>query len=220
MARQPRSAPNCALRNPGKPSGRNGSKVPNLPTENSTKHTESDLPSSAQRLFFALLPDAGVREQLLRLQQDLSPVGGRPVPADNLHLTLLFLGNVEADKVDAVRSIAAGLEGERFDLVLDTFGGFRQNNTRVLWIGPSEPPPELGTLHQSLRRRVKKIGLHVGKGTYRPHVTLVRKADPQKKLPEKPGRDIPWKACRVALVASELLPTGSRYRMLVEKELL
>lgn len=177
------------------------------------------MPDSPQRLFFALLPDEAVRKQLRQLQKDLSQAGGRPVSEENLHLTLLFLGKVEADKIDAVRGIAAGIEGEPFDLVLDTLGGFRQNNTRVLWLGPSGPPPELEALHQTLRRQVKKIGLRVRKGTYRPHVTLARKTDPRKRLPEKPDQNIPWAASRLALLASELLPSGSRYRVLAEKDL-
>ena len=177
------------------------------------------MPDSPQRLFFALLPDGAVRKRLHQLQKDLEKVGGRPVPEKNLHLTLLFLGNVEADKINAVRAIAAGIEGEPFDLVLDTLGGFRQNNARILWVGPSESPPALGALHQSLRRQVRKIGLRVGKGTYRPHVTLVRKADPRKRLPENPNRSILWRTCRFALIASELLPSGSCYKTLVEKEL-
>ena len=169
-------------------------------------------------MFFALLPDAGVRERLLRLQKDLNQVGGRPVPAENLHLTLLFLGNVEAGKVDAVRNIATEISANRFDLVLDAVGGFRQNNARILWAGPSEPPPELGALHQSLRRQVKRIGLRVKKETYRPHVTLVRKADLRRRLPEKPTWNIPWAVSRCALIASELLPSNSLYKVLVEKE--
>ena len=141
------------------------------------------------------------------------------MPEENLHLTLLFLGNVEVDKVDAVRDIAAGIEGKRFDLVLDTLGGFRQNNARILWVGPSESPPALGALHQSLRRQVRKIGLRVGKGVYRPHVTLVRKADLRKKSPEDLEPDIQWTAHRLALIASELRPAGSRYKILIEQEL-
>ena len=50
-------------------------------------------------------------------------------------------------------------------------------------------------------------------------MTLVRKADLRKKLPEDLEPDIQWTARRLALVASELLPSGSRYETLVEKEL-
>lgn len=177
------------------------------------------MPDSPQRLFFALLPDEAVREQLRQLQKGLDQAGGRPVPAENLHLTLLFLGNVEADKIDAVRGIAAGIAGESFDLTLDTLGGFRQNNARVLWLGPSEPPPELGLLHQSLRRQARKIGLRIGTGVYRPHVTLIRKADLRGKLPEDLPLGIRWMACRCALIASELRPSGPHYKALVIKDL-
>ena len=177
------------------------------------------MPDSPQRLFFALLPDEAVRQQLRRLQKDLSQAGGRPVPEENLHLTLLFLSNVEADKIDAVRGIAAGVTGYQFDLTLDTFGSFKQNNARVLWLGPSEPPPELGALHQALCRQVESAGLPVRTETYRPHVTLVRKADLRYRLPENPAPSIPWAARRCALIASELRPAGPRYKVLIERDL-
>ena len=177
------------------------------------------MPDSSQRLFFALLPDEGVRTQLRQLQKDLNRADGRPVPAKNLHLTLLFLGNVAADKINAVCDIAEGVAESRFDLTLDMFGSFRQNNARVLWLEASEPPPELGALHQSLRQQIKKIGLHAGKGVYRPHVTLIRKADPREKLPENPEQGIKWTARRCALIASELRPAGSLYNILINKDL-
>ena len=176
------------------------------------------MPDSSQRLFFALLPDEGVRTQLRQLQKDLNRADGRPVPAKNLHLTLLFLGNIAADKINAVCDIAEGIAGNQFDLTLDTFGSFRQNNARVLWLGLSELPSELNALHQSLRQQSKSIGLPVRKETYRPHVTLARKADPRYRLPERPDRNIPWTVGRCALIASKLLPAGSRYKVLVEKE--
>jgi len=177
------------------------------------------LPDLSQRLFFALLPDEGVRTQLRQLQKDLNRADGRPVPAKNLHLTLLFLGNVAADKINAVCDIAEGIAGSQFDLTLDMSGSFRQNNARVLWLGASKPPPELGVLHQSLCQQAKSIGLPVRKETYRPHVTLARKVYSRYRLPERPDRSIPWTIHRCALITSELLPTGSRYKVLVEKEL-
>ena len=190
-----------------------------LPTENSTRRTEPGPPDSARRLFFALLPDEAARAGLRRLQEDLDPAGGRLVPAENLHLTLLFLGHVEAEKIKAVRALMARVTGNRFDLTLDSLGGFRQNGARILWVGPSEPPPEISALHQSLRRQVKGIGLRVKPAAYRPHVTLVRKADLRERLPEKPGLGVRWSARRCALLASEPSPSGSRYQVLEEKEL-
>ena len=165
-----------------------------------------------------MLPDEAVREQLHRLQRDLILAGGRPVPKENLHLTLLFLGNVEAGKIDAICDITADIAERRFSLMLDTFGSFKQNNARVLWLGPSAPPPELDTLHQSLRQQIQSVGLSVGMETYRPHVTLVRKAGPQK-FSEEPDRSILWTVRRCALVASKLLPAGSRHEILVERNL-
>ncbi|MEO3145789.1 2'-5' RNA ligase family protein, partial [Escherichia coli] len=49
--------------------------------------------SEPQRLFFAIDLPAEIREQIIRWRAThFPPDAGRPVAADNLHLTLAFLG--------------------------------------------------------------------------------------------------------------------------------
>ncbi len=55
------------------------------------------------RLFFALWPDPPTRTALAMLVDGLPLVGGRRVPAENLHLTLAFLGNVDEGAAAAAR---------------------------------------------------------------------------------------------------------------------
>ena len=58
--------------------------------------------SEPKRLFFAIELPAGVREQLIHWRAaQFPPEAGRPVAADNLHLTLAFLGDVSAEKQHA-----------------------------------------------------------------------------------------------------------------------
>ena len=50
-----------------------------------------------ERLFFALWPDETLRRQLVkRMARDLRPCGGRRIPPENLHVTLVFLGTLDA----------------------------------------------------------------------------------------------------------------------------
>ena len=216
MPKQSRNVNGFTPKNREKHSGRR--KPPN-PTGNSTKTTDKALPNSPQRLFFALLPSRDVREGLRRLQKEFAPTSGQPVAPENLHLTLLFLGEVRADKTETVRDLAFEVKGFCFELVLDIYGSFGQDHARILWTAPSHPPSELSALHHSLRRKVEQLGLHVEKRVYRPHVTLVRKARVQTKIPGKPNTDISWPARRYALISSERLPTGPRYSVLAEKDL-
>ncbi len=55
--------------------------------------------SEPQRLFFAIDLPAEIREQIIHWRAThFPPEAGRPVAADNLHLTLAFLGEVSAEK--------------------------------------------------------------------------------------------------------------------------
>ena len=160
MAKRPRNALNCVPKTRRKLSGHSGPTAPQHPTGNSIRNTESDLPDSSQRLFFALLPDEVVRKQLRRLQKDLSQAGGRPVPAENLHLTLLFLGDVPTEKIEAVRDTAADVAGCRFDLVLDAFG-VSSNTIPCPLVGPLRTAsgtrcPASITIRKSRRHRLAR----------------------------------------------------------------
>ena len=65
--------------------------------------------SEPQRLFFAIDLPAEIREQIIHWRAThFPPEAGRPVAADNLHLTLAFLGEVSAEKEKAL-SLLAGV---------------------------------------------------------------------------------------------------------------
>lgn len=63
--------------------------------------------SEPQRLFFAIDLPAEIREQIIHWRaKHFPPEAGRPVAADNLHLTLAFLGEVSAEKEKALSLLA------------------------------------------------------------------------------------------------------------------
>ena len=61
----------------------------------------------AQRLFFALWPDEVARDALIRATaKAVRHCGGRPVPAENLHVTLVFLGSVATRRLPELKGLA------------------------------------------------------------------------------------------------------------------
>ena len=55
------------------------------------------------RVFFAIWPDAAAQKRLAELAEQLEAVcDGRKVRAENIHLTLVFLGEVSVDRLDAL----------------------------------------------------------------------------------------------------------------------
>ncbi len=86
------------------------------------------------RLFFALWPDEGVRAQLAHWARELHAVcGGRPMRAENLHVTLAFLGSVEDGRVAEVERVAGEVAPRVVSLILDQPGYWKHN--RIAWAG-------------------------------------------------------------------------------------
>lgn len=125
------------------------------------------------RLFFALVPPASVRDaihQASRAAVQLSD--GRPVPAENFHITLAFLGYVgDAATRDALNA-AAEVQAPTFSFDLDEIGYWA--SSQVLWYGCSGTPSKLRELTLELRRRLTARGLKFDPDKFVPHVTLAR----------------------------------------------
>ncbi|MGB6241360.1 MAG: RNA 2',3'-cyclic phosphodiesterase [Castellaniella sp.] len=170
------------------------------------------------RLFYALWPDADVVQALQPwVQRAHACCGGRPMRPDTLHLTLAFLGAVEADLVPDLVALLRSPRGPGGTLMLDRFGRFR--GPRIVWAGPSAVAPWLLALHQSLWRDLAALGLPGPDDTFRPHVSLLRKAGDGDLSALAPARPIIWAAHRLVLVASTPRETGSYYQVLGEQAL-
>lgn len=79
------------------------------------------------------------------------PEAGRPVAAENLHLTLAFLGDVSADKQQALIALAGRIRQPGFTLNLDDAGQWLRS--RVVWLGTRQSPRGLLQLANMLRAR-------------------------------------------------------------------
>ncbi|MCC6208940.1 MAG: RNA 2',3'-cyclic phosphodiesterase [Gammaproteobacteria bacterium] len=128
----------------------------------------------ARRLFLALWPDEKLRSRLKdRLETGLRIRDGRPEPVANLHVTLVFIGDVEAGCSAAIERAVAGVPGPAFTLSLERVGYWPR--PRILWLGPREAPPALCALVGTLRAAVVAGGGPVETRPYLPHMTLARK---------------------------------------------
>lgn len=70
------------------------------------------------RLFFAIRPDSAVQAALKRMARKAvaGQQGGQCVKPENIHLTVLFLGDVESDRIDGLREIAGSVTAQMFSL--------------------------------------------------------------------------------------------------------
>ena len=133
---------------------------------------------------------------------------GRVVKADNIHLTLAFLGSVPVPRIDELRAIGESISVDRFRLDLTQTGCWKRSS--VGWIAPDHVPAPLEALVLELCQRLLKAGFRVDNKPFAPHVTLLRKAKCTKRA-EQPDMPLVWRVDHFMLMRSETLPTGPIY---------
>ena len=169
----------------------------------------------AARVFFALWPGDGVRDALHCEAQMLHrKCGGRVMRRENVHLTLVFVGDVAVGRLDELKSMAGTISGTPFELVLDQLGYWRHN--RIVSASPLTVPSALRELVSSLEGRLKQAGFEFDQRPYAPHITLLRDA-------RAPGVPAPlhldWPVGDFVLVESAQGPRGAEYRVLARWKL-
>lgn len=167
------------------------------------------------RLFAAVAVPEDVAEELAHRQTGLA--GARWRPADALHVTLRFFGELPETTAAELDDLLAGIRAPAFDLHLLGAGVFGEgDHVRAVWAGVAE--------NQALRRlagkcetTAKRAGLKPEARTYRPHVTLayLRRSDPVKTAAWMADHNLlrtrSWRPAEFGLYSSWSGPDGSRY---------
>lgn len=143
------------------------------------------------RLFLAVLFNSETERRLLAVQNRLRQIaGGNFSRPENLHLTLAFLGEVPAERMNAVRRAMQQTRVRPLSLNFDRVGSFRGGE--VWWIGTAQNP-ELLTLQRELSENLALQGFAPESRAFSPHITLARQvrlhgaADPAAVLGEPFG---------------------------------
>ncbi|MFP4132149.1 MAG: RNA 2',3'-cyclic phosphodiesterase [Thiohalospira sp.] len=162
----------------------------------------------SERLFFALVPGEAERAAIRTALKRAGDPGGRPMPPDNWHLTLRFLGDVAAERRACLERLARRVRVPPFDFTLEQLGSWR--GPGVAWLAPAVVPAGLTALNAACEAVALACGLAADDRPYRPHVTVARKAPPREtgELPQP----VPWRAEAFSLMASRREPAGAVYR--------
>lgn len=131
------------------------------------------------RSFIAIEIGDEVREGLKALQQVLKKSGARVgwIAPENIHLTLVFLGDVFRAQVEPLAgtldAVAARIIPFHYEVVGSGFFG-SPRSPRVLWVGVNEQGNEVTELQAHIVASVRELGLEIEDRPFRPHLTLGR----------------------------------------------
>jgi 2'-5' RNA ligase len=179
------------------------------------------------RLFFAVELPLASREAAVahaaRLRREFPAARASWPRPESLHLTLKFLGEVEAIRLDALyhAAVAAAAGLAPFTLTIEGAGTFPPRGVaRVLWLGVRDDSGQLSRLQFRLDKECVYVGFPRESKPFSPHLTLARprgfRRDESVAALSEAHRRTPFgphafQVTRFALMRSELGPGGSRY---------
>jgi len=164
-------------------------------------------PDDKGRYFFAVWPDAVLRESLVEWRRAMRvDRAAREVPAANLHMTVAFLGWLSAAQLEAARQAAAAAPWCAVSLAIDRIGYWQRS--RIIWAGSRRGSEPLTAASEHLRERLRRLGLRIDTRHFVPHVTLYRKA---RRRPRWPGQTLTWRIDELCLVQSRLSAGSACY---------
>ena len=123
--------------------------------------------------------DGGQDQEKVRKKRSKEPFRASWVKAENLHLTLNFLGEITEQEAERVKGAMVEASGglNAFDLTVGNLHGVPDlKRPKMLWLGLDEGTglERLRELKQKLDHELDKIGIRAEKRSFKPHLTLCR----------------------------------------------
>jgi 2'-5' RNA ligase len=125
-----------------------------------------ELPVDIKRIIMAVSDD--VRQLSLNV---------RWVNVTNIHLTIVFMGDVQEEQIKPIQAIVKDVcqEYGPFSIGLKGIGLFgSRRNPRVLWIGLDGAIDRMGYFRDDLQKKLRPFGIKEEKRRFKPHLTLGR----------------------------------------------
>ena len=127
------------------------------------------------RLFVAVDLPSEIKKEIGTISFGLP--GARWIPADQLHLTLRFIGEVDGNLFKDIKEMLSSVTTEPFAMRLKGVGHFPpRKRPRVIWVG-IEANDSLLRLRGKIESVLVRRGLEPEGRKYSPHITVARLKD-------------------------------------------
>lgn len=175
------------------------------------------------RCFIALDLPVEIKQEVARIQEELEQenlFSGKFIQVQNMHLTLKFLGEIDAEKVEKVVESLRSIKSRQFEANMPEIGVFSEKIIRIIWL-------KLEGNVIELQRKVDDAleGLFDKERRFMSHITIarVRNVKDKEKLLEHIGscklNDSSGVINSFSLMKSTLTPQGPVYEVIEKYDL-
>lgn len=169
------------------------------------------------RLFIAINFPEKIKIKLYNTISELrnNSRKGNFTKIENLHLILIFLGEVPISKISNIKQIINKHFNAPIKLEFDKIGTFKRNNGDIYWIGIKENK-SLSELYSLLFNDLTKSGFNIEKRKFVPHITIGREIITNKNIDLKISSS-PSNVNAISLMSSERINGRLIYKPEYEK---
>ncbi len=128
------------------------------------------------RIFIAIELPAEIKQNLIKIQSSFLDIKARWVKPEHMHLTLVFLGEIEEKKLIEIEQVChqAAKNFNKFNIEFSGLGAFPNfGQPHTLWVGIKKSPV-LQNLQQQISAGLIQKGFKIEKRPFQPHLTLAR----------------------------------------------
>ncbi|NLL80987.1 MAG: RNA 2',3'-cyclic phosphodiesterase [Tissierellia bacterium] len=128
------------------------------------------------RLFIAINLSSEEKTKINNIKDKLKANSskGKFVDDEHLHITIEFLGDIEKDKVDLIKSLMNEIKTQSFILNPNKIGYFKRREGNIYWLGMEKNHSLIG-IYDKLHKRLREEGFKVDNRDFSPHLTLGRR---------------------------------------------
>lgn len=125
------------------------------------------------RAFIAVDIPMSIKERVIAAEKELGTDGFRLVGADQMHVTLAFLGNISEKQVESAKMVVSGVTHSKFNISFVGAGTFDVKRPRVVFAEITKGADGLIELYGIMREGLSKI-TRLEERWFSPHVTIAR----------------------------------------------
>lgn len=176
------------------------------------------------RLFISINFNADVKDKIITIENKLKEpaLKGNFTRVENLHITLVFLGEVDEKHIKKIELAMNQIAVPPFKLLFNDIGYFKRNGGDIWWLG-AEHHSVLFDLQKKLSMDLQALGFPMEQRKYTPHLTLGREVHLNDKFSRmdisNQMESISIDVCKVSLMKSERIKGQLTYTEIYSKDL-
>jgi len=172
------------------------------------------------RLFIAVNFPAEIKAAIAKIRDSIKEAAfrGNFTLTENLHLTLVFLGECDPQQTEAVKSVLDETKFSEFSFSLDKVGYFKRDGGDTWWIGLKENK-SISALQSDLSERLRQKGFILEKRKYLPHITIGREVKISSGVIQPGVSSVCFDVAKVDLMKSERINGKLVYTSIYTKKL-